>query len=146
MGFLKAGRRTNSRRGWGMGRARGIGTGNANSCEIGCGLVYDGYVAWGCSDCGPGEGAELGPGETVTIPWDRRIYVEHVAPTTCSGHEDGNGCALGQRLAAEASTSGTLTVCNDGDTWEAGYCYGENREVIPFSVDLTTNQVVIAVE
>ena len=123
--------------------ALGIGPGNANTCEFDCEMVYDGFEAWGCSDCGPGVGEELPPGGEVTITWDRRYYVDHVAPAECSGHEDGNGCGLGLPAEAEHITSGVLTVCDD--PYADGYCWGANEIAIPFTIDLTQDSLIIEV-
>ncbi len=111
----------------------GIGPGQADYCEVSCDTVYDGYQNWGCSDCGPGYGDTLNAGATVNISWDRRVYVEHVAPASCTGNADGNNCALG-KLVTAAQVSGTLTVCTDMNTSGSGYCTPDYEMTVPITV------------
>ncbi len=120
---------------------RGIGAGSGDYCEVSCDAVYDGYENWGCSDCGPGGGTALLPGGLVTIDWDRRVYIPHEAPAACTGHESGNGCALG--VPPGDATSGTLTFCTDSQS--AGYCYGD-EESLAFALDLGLASVIIDVQ
>ncbi len=120
---------------------RGIGAGSGDYCEIDCDTVYGGYENWGCSDCGPGSGVPLVPGEATEIPWDRRVYVAHQASAECTGHPDGNGCALG--VPVGDATSGTLTFCTDAQS--AGYCFGA-EETVTFALDLSLNEVTIDIQ
>jgi hypothetical protein len=131
------------------GQVRGISPGQADGCEVSCDEVYAGYENWGCSDCGPGSGVALAPGDEDTITWDRRVYAEHTAPTRCSGHVDGNLCALGTLVPAELSSRGTLTYCvNDelNPEYADGYCGGDEAQVVGFDVDLAQSSVVIEIE
>jgi len=123
---------------------RGIGAGNAGFCEVPCDIVYDGYQNWGCSDCGPGYGDALPPGEETTITWDRRYYVDHTAPAGCSRNEDGNNCSLGLPARAGEVTSGRLEICTDEQA--NGYCWGGDVEVVPFTIDLNADSLVIEVQ
>jgi hypothetical protein len=122
---------------------KGIGKGNAGVCEVSCDQVYKGYENWGCSDCGPGVGAALKPGQTVVIPWDRRVYVNHEAPATCSGHAQNNSCALGKLIGPGDATKGSLFVCTSFDG--GGYCFS-GEELIPFAIDLNKDELVIQVK
>ncbi|MBW2455898.1 MAG: hypothetical protein JRI68_15385 [Deltaproteobacteria bacterium] len=131
---------------------QGIGEGSGDGCEVNCANVYDGYENWGCSDCGSGYSDPLAPGQTATIAWDRRVYESHVAPSECSGNEEGNFCALGRLLDAGTSFPATLTVCEYiyGDVNEGndmmGYCEPEIETQVSFQVDLSQDQAVIEVE
>jgi hypothetical protein len=125
---------------------QGISPGAVNSCEIGCESVYDGN-GYQCSDCGPGVGDALLPGQTVTIEWDRRIYVAHAPEPTCTGNADGNICALGVSVGAAEVTSGILEVCVAPlPQYITGYCSDDNRVQVPFSVDLTLDNVTVEVQ
>jgi hypothetical protein len=131
------------------GQSLGISPGQADGCEVSCDDVYDGYQNWGCSDCGPGSGVALAPGEEDTIVWDRRVYTEHTAPARCSGNVDGNLCALGSLYAPQAGSRGTLTYCvNDPSFPEEadGYCGGDDAQVAGFDLDLAQSSVVIEIE
>lgn len=119
---------------------RGIGAGSGDFCEVSCDAVYQGAGNWGCSDCGPGSGEPLLPGASVVIDWDRRVYIPHEAPAACSGHEDGNSCALG--LPVGNATSGTLTYCLGADS--QGGC-SDGSEAISFTMDLALSTVSIEI-
>lgn len=125
----------------------GIGAETAEFCGTSCDAVYKGYINFGCSDCGPGYGADLGPGASATIQWDRRVYQHHTAPMACSGNESGNDCALGM-LVTETTVSGTLSVCNDGSmtTPGDGYCSTDNLEPFPFTLDLSKDSISVDVQ
>jgi hypothetical protein len=120
----------------------GISEGPADGCEVSCDNVYAGTENNGCSDCGPGVGKSLLPGETVDIAWDRRVYEAHVADPKCSGHEAGNNCALGVLVKAP-STTGVLTVCADGFE-VSGYC--SMTENVSISINLADSELIIPVQ
>ncbi len=122
----------------------GIAPGNADACEFSCDDVYAGAQNVGCSDCGPGYGASLNPNEMVDIQWDRRVFSPFMVDPKCSGNADGNACGLGA-LVKSASTTGTLTICNDGFQVE-GYCSPSNQEKVPFSINLGDNELTISVQ
>ena len=120
----------------------GIGPETADFCGVDCANVYAGESNIGCSDCGPGYFGDLAPGSEQTIRWDRRIYTTHVAPAECSGHPDGNNCALGTILPVGVY-SGQLTVCTTPELGTFG-CGGP--EPVPFQLDLATDSLVIEVQ
>jgi hypothetical protein len=122
----------------------GIGAGNADFCQVSCDQVYEGSPNNGCSDCGPGYGDVVGPGETVTIAWDRRVYVEHTAPEACSGLANGNQCALGKTV--DGKLSGTLTFCTDPLANPGGYCYTGDEEQVGFTVDTDGSEMTIEIQ
>jgi hypothetical protein len=124
--------------------ALAIGAGSVNTCEVKCDSVYAGTPNPGCSDCGPGIGADLAPGMTVDIQWDRRVYVAHMADVECSGSEGGNDCALGQAVAPSATQKGVLTVCSE-DMYGGGYCTSGMESAVPFTIDTTKNEGTIEV-
>ena len=120
-----------------------IGTG-VDSCELGCEVVYAGTAGFGCSDCGPGYGAPLGPGEMATIMWDRRVYEAHTVPVACASEATTNTCALGLLVKETAPVTGTLRVCTDMDEFADGFC--TTSEDIPINVDLSKDSATIDVK
>lgn len=114
-------------------------------CEFTCDPVYKGKPNPGCSDCGPGYGADLGPGMSATMQWDRRVYEEHTAPKACSGSEFGNDCALGH-LVKETSVKGTLNLCTETMSGANGYCLPDALEPVAITVDLTKTSATIEVQ
>lgn len=121
----------------------GIGAESAEDCGTTCEYVYGGSPNVGCSDCGPGEGASLDPGETVTLVWDRRVRVPHLAPESCAPAgvpQYERTCA--RPVLAESASKGTLRICTEGGF--AGMC--STSELRPFSFDPTLDSVTIEVE
>jgi hypothetical protein len=136
--------------------------GGIGKCEISCDQIYGGTPSsGGCSDCGPGDYLTLLPGEKTTITWDRRIYVEHMAPSECTDFEaffekyypelteeeraswSGGDCALGNRVDATTITTSTLSFC-ETEPHRDGVC--DNSETITFPLDLMLNEVPIELE
>lgn len=131
------------------GEALGISPGQAEGCEVSCDEVYEGYENWGCSDCGPGTGVVLAPGEEESILWDRRLYTAHTAPTSCSGNVDGNSCALGSLYGPQTVSRGTLTYCvNDAlnPDYVDGYCGGNEAQTVGFDFDLPQTGALIEIQ
>ena len=119
-----------------------ISPGPADFCEISCDFIFGGGMNNSCSDCGPGYGADLSPGSTVDIAWDRRVYMAYTVDPACSGHATGNNCALGV-LIDNSVKSGTLTVLSGG----GGTTGGPTTEIdVPFTFDPTADQTTIAVQ
>jgi hypothetical protein len=125
----------------------GIGEESAEACGVPCESVYQGNPNFGCSDCGPGYGASLGPGQSAMIQWDRRVFQKHSAPPACSGLETSNECALGL-LLKESMVSGMLGICTDGamGTSGDGYCSSDFIESLPIHVDLSKDSLSIDVQ
>jgi hypothetical protein len=122
--------------------ALAISPGPADPCEISCDLIFAGGMNNSCSDCGPGYGADLPPGTTVDIVWDRRVYSAYTVDPACSGHRSGNNCALGV-LIDNSVHSGTLTVLSGG----GGTTGGPTTQVdVPFTFDPTSDQTTINVQ
>jgi hypothetical protein len=125
----------------------GIGPGPADGCELTCQQQYAGPVQQGCSDCGPGVGADLAAGTTVDIGWDHRVYVAHLAAPQCVGGQPGVSCALAEAVPPTATQTGTLTVCTGGASSGGpggGYCSGS--EMVSFTLDTTQAQGTIEVQ
>ena len=126
----------------------GIGPGPADGCEFTCTQQYAGPVQQGCSDCGPGVGADLPAGATVDIAWDHRVYVAHMAASECVGGQSGVSCALPEAVAASTTQAGTLTVCtggaSSGGPGGGGYCSGS--EMVSFTVDTTQAEGTVQVQ
>ena len=124
----------------------GIGPGPADACEFTCQQQYMGPVQQGCSDCGPGVGADLAAGTTVDITWDCRVYVAHTASPECVGGQPGVSCALAETVAPSAMQMGTLSVCTGGASSGGpggGSCSGS--EIVSFTLDTTQAQGTIEV-
>lgn len=95
-------------------------------------------------DCGIGHGADLAPGATVDLAWDRRVYQSYSVPPECSGHPDGNSCWLGLAVAASTTQTGEITICaNGGSSPQDGYC--TNPETVPVSFDTSGDEATIEV-
>jgi hypothetical protein len=119
-----------------------ISPGPADYCEINCDFIFAGGMNNSCSDCGPGYGANLPPGSTVDIAWDRRVYVGYKVDAACSGHPGGNHCGLGI-LIDNTVKSGTLTVLSGG----GGTTGGPTTQIsVPFTFDPTSDQTTINVQ
>src|SRR5262249_2014450 len=111
---------------------------DVNPCGIDCKTVYGGQGVFACPDSGPGYAASLGPGATVDLAWDRRVYVAQEIDSRCLGGQpvsSGQDCALEQAVAASASQKGTLTICSQPSGMGGGYC--STSETVPFTMDTT---------
>jgi hypothetical protein len=117
---------------------------DVNTCGFTCEFFYGGNFQGGCSDCGPGYGANLAPGATVDVMWDRRVYAAHDADPQCVGGMTGIQCALGQALAPASAQAGTLAVCPQAQG-TAGYC-GTSTYNVSFTVDTTQSQGTVEVQ
>src|SRR5262249_50936000 len=112
-----------------------------------CKTVYGGQGLGVCSDCGPGNGAALGPGVTVDLAWDRRVYVAQEIASSCVGTQPippGASCPLEQAGPPSASQKGTLTFCSQPSGLGVGYC--SSREAAPFTIDTTGTEAAIHVK
>jgi hypothetical protein len=121
-----------------------IGTEGANNCEVTCDVAYAGNAPTGWSDCGPGQGAALGPGTTVDIAWDHRVYGDHAIDPACVKGPINPGaapnCILGQAVPPAVAQQGSLAVCNS--SMVAGYCFGPVTAV-SFTIDTTKSEGTI---
>jgi hypothetical protein len=117
-------------------------------CGFTCEAVYaNPGQNWGCSDCGPGYGADLPAGATVDVQWDRRAYEQQTADPQCAGEMD-ISCALGIAVAPATMQAGVLTVCSQDAPSNAGgpgYCTGPTIPV-SFTVDTTQSEGTIEVQ
>lgn len=121
------------------------GPGAVDTCEFTCEVVYGGQQDGACSDCGGGYGADLGPGMTADIKWDRRVYTAHMSPPQCTGGM-AEGCALGEPVASTTMQKGVLDVCTDTGTSGAGYCASTSLMPVSFTIDTTQAAGTIEVQ
>jgi hypothetical protein len=121
-----------------------IGPGAVDLCEVTCDALYAGKASYPCSDCGPGTGANLPPGFTVNITWDRRTYTEYTPEPMCTPIA-GAKCALGTAIGNDSMQQGILSVCSDADMQPDGYCSGAGTVPINFAVDTTKDEGTIEV-
>lgn len=122
--------------------ARGIGVESASDVGVSCDEIYAGKVYDFWTDCGPGYGTTLQPGESTVIDWDRRVYVGFTAPGACTGDGEVANCALG--VPVGEATSGTLTICDEA--YPGGYCGTNHGELVPFGLDLGLSSVSIDIQ
>ena len=122
-----------------------IGPGAVNTCEFTCDELYAGTAGPACSDCGSGLGADLGPGVTADIKWDRRVYVAYTPDPKCTPVMQGASCALGHAVAPASVQKGVLTVCSDPTAGQVGFCSTAGSIPVSFEVDTTQNQATIMI-
>ncbi|MFO0755649.1 MAG: hypothetical protein U0359_04125 [Byssovorax sp.] len=120
-----------------------IGPGPSTFCENKCDAVYAGQVFEGCTDCGGGVSADLDPGKTVDIAWDRRVYDAIMVDRSCTVNDKSVYCARGTAVRPTASQTGTLTVCTSAF---GSYCDDSDKLSVSFTIDTTKNEGTIEVK
>jgi hypothetical protein len=115
----------------------GIGPESADFCGNECQEVLDGIEPTSCTDCGPDLTRLVEPGASTDIEWDRRVWLRHVVPPSCSGLAKQHDCALGLAIGEQA-IRGRLTHCELGS-----FC--TEPKIIPFDADLSRDEVVIEI-
>jgi hypothetical protein len=112
-----------------------------------CDAIFDGGSSQGAyGDCGPGYGADLSPGLTVDLTWDRRSYDRFNVPAECSGHPMNNDCFLGTAISSSKMQTGDLDICADGvdgNGFGVGYC--SKTETVKVTFDTTGDEATIEV-
>lgn len=120
--------------------ALGPGGTGLNYCQFSCEDLYQGANPFPCSDCGGGSGKALNPGSEVDVQWDRRLYSEITADSTCTS---AGSCWLGKLAGADVLPA-TLLLCDDGQA-ATGRCLNPFQQV-PFSFDPAQSGVTISVQ
>lgn len=125
---------------------RGIAPGAADLCGVDCREVWEGYENLGCSTlCGPDAFRALPPGGEVEVEWDRRLFVEHLAPPECTGLDEPIRCALGEAAPPAQTFEAALEVCPHGAPAEGEYVPCD-AEAHVFDLDLAGGGLVVEVE
>jgi hypothetical protein len=116
----------------------GIGLESADFCGNECQEVSKGIEPRSCTDCGPSITQLVESGATTDIEWDRRVWMEHVIPPSCSGLANWHTCALALAIG-DQMIRGRLTHC------EVGSSFCTKPQTIPFVADLSRDEVVIEI-
>jgi hypothetical protein len=124
-------------------------------CGFDCTRLYeDGEENAGCSDCGNATDAMIEAEESWTFEWDRRYFVEHVAPEECAppprypdSPEPGRECGFGVSADADVNEA-VFSICLETEVTEpwGELCVFGAWEEVTFLLDLSSDGVTIEIE
>ena len=124
-------------------------------CGFDCRRIHEGGEHNpGCSDCGSATDTVIQAGASRTFDWDRRYFVEHMAPDECAppplypdDPEATRHCGLGLAVDPAVAREIVFRICletEEVDPW-GEICAGAWEEVI-VALDLSSDSLTIDID